>query len=133
VQDRPTSAELLAAVREFLTRDLAGHLTDPRLRYRCLIAASVLAIVERESDGEAARLGAELARLDALLGRPASETPAAMATLRQRVLEASGELSRRIRTGEADRGPWRARVLEHVRASVEAKVAIDNPAELGPP
>jgi hypothetical protein len=40
------------------------------------------------------------------------------------------ELSARIRTGDADRGPWRAEVLSVVRQSVEDKLRIANPRYL---
>lgn len=130
MQNRPTSAELLAAVRDLLERELAPHLADPRLRYHCLIAASVLRIVERETAGEEARLRAELGRLDALLDRPTAAAPLPLDELRQRVLEANRELCGRIRTGEADDGVWREQVLAHVRAAVAETLAIDNPGEL---
>lgn len=131
MQNRPTSAELLAAVRDFLERDVAPHLADARLRYHCLIAASVLRIVERATAGEEARLRTELARLDALLDRPIAAAPADLEGLRQRVLAANRELCTRIRAGEADEGVRRDRVLAHVRAATEESLAIDNPAELG--
>jgi hypothetical protein len=131
MQNRPTSAELLAAVRDFLEREAAPHLGDARLRYHCLIAASVLRIVERDMAGEEARLRAELALLGALLDRPVAPAPSDLEALRQRVLAANRALCARIRAGEADQGAWRDGVLAHVRAAVREALAIDNPAELG--
>lgn len=46
--DRPTAAELAAAVREFLEAELLPTLDDPRLRFRTLVAMNALAIVARE-------------------------------------------------------------------------------------
>lgn len=43
---RPTAAELLSAVREFLETDVRG--AAPELDFQVRVAANVLAIVERE-------------------------------------------------------------------------------------
>ena len=48
VHDRPTTLELLAAVRAYLLEEVAPATTDRRARFRALIAANVLAIVDRE-------------------------------------------------------------------------------------
>lgn len=130
VPDRPTAFELIRAVREALEQEVGPRLTDARLRYRILIAANVLRIVERELPGEDVRLGAELAALDALLGRAGRAAPATLEALRQAVREGTRELAERIARGEADAGPWRARVLAHVRETVAARLAINNPAAL---
>jgi hypothetical protein len=47
--DRPTAAELAAAVREFLEVEILPVLDDHRLRFRTLVAMNALSIVERES------------------------------------------------------------------------------------
>src|SRR4051812_14814119 len=47
--DRPTAAELAAAVREFLETELLPVLDDPRLRFRTLVAMNALGIIEREA------------------------------------------------------------------------------------
>ena len=130
MQDRPTSLELIRAVREALEREVAPGLADARLRYRVLIAANVLGIVERELPGEDERLAAELSALDALLGHEERRAPETLAALRQAVLDDARELCERIRRGEADAGPWRARVLACVRETVAAKLAVDNPSAL---
>src|SRR4051812_46875744 len=46
--DRPTAAELAAAVREFLESELLPLFDDPRLRFRTRVAMNALGIVERE-------------------------------------------------------------------------------------
>ena len=101
MQDRPTTMELLEAVREFLEREVLPALTVHGLKYRTRIALNLLRIVEREIPGREAR-----------------------------VREASHELCERIRAGAADAGPWRARVLAHVGAIVEEKLAINDPQRL---
>ena len=130
MQDRPTTVELLEAVREFLEREVLPALTVHGPRYRMLIALNVLRIVEREVPGREARLSAELAALADLLDRPDLAPPADAALVEARVREANHELCERIRTGAADAGPWRARVLAYVGAMVEEKLAINDPQRL---
>jgi len=49
MSNRPTAAELAAAVREFLETEILPTLDDHRLRFRTLVAMNALSIVERES------------------------------------------------------------------------------------
>jgi len=49
MSNRPTAAELAAAVREFLETEILPTLDDHRLRFRALVAMNALSIVERES------------------------------------------------------------------------------------
>ena len=130
MQDRPTTVELLEAVREFLERDVLPSLTVHGVRYRMLIALNVLRIVEREVPGREARLRDELAALADLFDRPREPPPADAALLERRVQEANQELCERIRTGAADAGPWRARVLAHVGTMVDEKLGINVPQRL---
>lgn len=130
MQDRPTALELLQAIRALLEKEILPGLGDPRLRYQTLIAINVLRILEREVPDEDARLRAELDALRGLLDLPPAPPPSDPAALRRRVLEANAELCARIRQGLADAGPWRERVLDHVRAAVEEKLRINNPAQL---
>jgi hypothetical protein len=135
MQDRPAATELLAAVRQFLREEVAPALGDPRLRFRALIAANVVGIVERELAGEEARLLAEWERLGALLGAgalPVDEvpTPAALDELRAAIDGRKRELCARIQAGEGDSGPWRREVLAYARWSVEEKLRVANPRYL---
>ena len=130
MQDRPTTVELLEAVREFLERDVLPSLTVHGVRYRMLIALNVLRIVEREVPGREARLRAELAALADLLDRPRETPPADPALLEARVQEANRELCARIRAGAADADPWRARVLAHAGAIVDENLGINDPRRL---
>ena len=59
MNDRPTAAELIAAVRVYLEGELLPTLTDQRLRFQTLIAANVLSISERELASEEAELADE--------------------------------------------------------------------------
>jgi len=62
--DRPSGPELLRAVREFLTTEVAGE--DPRLRFHARVAANALRIAEREAMLAAGHERRHRARLDAL-------------------------------------------------------------------
>lgn len=129
MQDRPTATELLEAVRAFLADEVVPAL-DGHRRFHARVAANVLAIVARELEGEAAALRAEWERLAGLLGL-GGPAPAEPAGLRAAVREATAALAERIRHGEADAGPFAARVRAHLRATVREKLAAANPRYLG--
>ena len=59
MNDRPTSPELIDAVKLFLEKDLLPTLTDARMRFQTLIAVHALAMTQRERVGEEERLRAE--------------------------------------------------------------------------
>jgi hypothetical protein len=90
----------------------------------------VLAIVGRELASEAEHLTREWDRLDALLGVEAK--PMATTDVKQAIRARTERLSERIRRGDADAGPFRQAVLDHVRCTVIEKLTIDNP-KLVPP
>jgi hypothetical protein len=128
VQDRPTALELLRAVRGFLETDVLPGL-EGRKRFHGLVAANVLAIVERELAGEEAQLAAEWARLGALFG-DAGERPATLAALRDAVRALEARLAEEIRAGRHDDD---GAVRAHVRATVVEKLAVANPGFGGAP
>ena len=134
MQDRPAAGDLLAAVRQFLQGELAPTLGDPRLRFRALIAANVLGIVERELAGEEERLRAEWDRLGALLGGAwqmgEGTAPATLDELRAGIVARKRELCGRIQAGEADDDPSRREVLAYARWAVEEKLRVSNPRYL---
>jgi hypothetical protein len=66
VQPRPTAAELLAIVAEVLDRDIVPALDGP-VQHHARVAASLVAIVERELRMAPAAADAELAASLALL------------------------------------------------------------------
>ena len=63
--DRPTSAELVEAVREFLERDVMAA-TEGRVQFHTRVAMNVLGMVQREIELGPAHAAAHRARLDAL-------------------------------------------------------------------
>jgi Domain of unknown function (DUF6285) len=115
LQDRPTAAELIDAVREFLERDVLPAV-DGRVAFHTRVAVNALGMVERELTTGAELDATEQERLRTLLGRDGS------------VRELTVELSRRIRDGSLDdRLPD---VLATVRESVRAKLLVANPRYL---
>ena len=128
MQDRPTIAELLEAVRDFLERDVVDAL-EGTTKFHARVAVNVLGIALRELEMEPAHLAAEWRRLDALLG--AAAPPEGLNALRDGVRARTEDLCERIRRGDADARPFRDAVLAHVRATVSEKLAVVNPKMLG--
>lgn len=104
--DRPSAAELVAAVREFVERDVSAA-TEGRVRFHARVAANVLAMVERELavGGEQERAHVErLARLG---------------------VASDAELAAAIRAGEFDA---RAdEMLAELADAVADKLSVANP------
>ncbi len=114
LQDRPTAAELLEAVREFVERDvMEREQLPPRVAFHARVAVNVLAIVERELTLGPEIDAAERERLATLLGHDGE------------LDDLTAELARRIRDGSFDER--RAAVVDHLRESVRAKLLVANP------
>jgi hypothetical protein len=115
-QDRPTAAELVAAVREFLETDIMTS-TEGRVQFHTRVAVNALGMIERELVTGPALADAERARAVALLGHDDPD-------LRQ--LER--EVAARIRDGSLD--DRLDAVRDHVRATVREKLLVANPRYL---
>lgn len=115
MHDRPTAAELVASVREYLEHDVMAA-TEGRVAYHARVAVNVLGMVERELALGPAQDAAEHERLVAFLGHDGT------------IEELTAELARGIRDGSLD--TRRSEVLEHVRATVRAKLEVANPRYL---
>src|SRR4051794_30551819 len=102
-QDRPTAAELVAAVREFLERDVMAA-TEGRVQFHTRVAVNVLNTVERELQLGPDLESGERKRAAALLGHEGNAD----------ALER--ELATAIRSGALDER--HAEVCAHVRATV---------------
>ncbi|CAN5828440.1 hypothetical protein BH23ACT11_BH23ACT11_12960 [soil metagenome] len=86
MQDHPTSGELADAIREFLKREILPTLTDPRAKFRTLVAMNALGILERESLLEDSLLETEHELLSRLLNSSISES-SSPEDLKDQVLE----------------------------------------------
>ena len=118
---RPTAEELVQAVRTFLDTEVLPTL-DGRLKFHTRVAVNVLDAVERElRDGPAAD-AAERAGLVGLVGAGDRDDDGAEALSR--------DLARRIRAGEVDIAD--SSLLDHLRATARADLAVANPKHLQP-
>ena len=114
-QDRPTAAELVEAVREFLEHDVMP--IEGRVGFHGRVARNVLAILERELAAGEALDAAERARIVDLLGVEAGSLE---------TVDMERELARRIRDGSLD--DRRDEVVAAVRETVMGKLSVSNPA-----
>ena len=114
-QDRPTAAELVQAVREFLERDVM-RTTEGRVQFHTRVAIKALGMLERELTVGPAFAAAERARAAELLGHDGDPE------------DLERELAAAIRSGALDER--RAEVAAHVRATVREKLLVANPGYL---
>ncbi len=125
MQDHPTARELVDAVAQFLSNEIAPTTNDARLKFRALVAANVLQIVARELERGDELMRAEWHRLDALMGDDAPGENFA-----QEIDVMTRALCVRIRAGQADAGEFHKRVFAHVEQTVKEKLQIANPRYL---
>lgn len=125
MNDRPTAEELLREVERFLERDVVPGLQGVA-KFHARVAANVVAMVAREIETAAEHEAAEWARLEALLGETGL-LPEGRVERRDALRARSQELVDRIRAGDADGGPFRERVLDHLRRSVAEKMEVSRP------
>ena len=116
--NRPTAAELIAAVRAFLETEVAPQVGGATL-FNVRIAGNVLGIVERELALRAPAEAAETARLVALLGGVGAGARD-LARLNRQLVDA-------IRAGTFDGPAAHRALLDHLGATTTDKLAIDNP------
>jgi hypothetical protein len=115
MREPPTTPELVDAVSEFLSREVAPQLSG-RLAFHLRVAVNVLATIRREIEQGPGAERAELARLVALLGE--GEAGADLEAL-------NAELCRRIAAGElAADDPA---LVDHLWATTLDTLAIDQP------
>jgi hypothetical protein len=116
MQDRPSVEQLVAAVHDFLEKvampKLEGHAA-----FHARVAANALAIALRELSLAPEQDTAEAERLRALLGRDDT------------LVAQNRELCRRLRAGEI--GTDTPGLVEHLRATTLAKLAVDQPRYSG--
>jgi Domain of unknown function (DUF6285) len=112
MREAPGLAELVDAVSEFVSRDVAPTLSG-RLAFHARVAVNVLATIRREIELGPAADRSEAERLAALLGRSG-----ALATL-------NDELCRRIEAGEIDADD--PALIDHLWATTLDTLAINQP------
>jgi len=125
MQDRPTAAELLGALADFM-RDRAAHARDRWERFQFQVAANSIGIIRRELEMEDGFTRAEWRGLDGLLG--AESVPEVQAAFAARLGARNADLSERIRRGDFDGGPEDA-LLRHLWETVVNKVRVASPNE----
>jgi Domain of unknown function (DUF6285) len=109
MQDRPTAAELLDSVAEYLFAELRPEVPREQ-RFKVLVAANVCAVVAREIRAGEDPDREDLALFGDLLGKDVDDVHVAASELAQRLR--SGELDDRIE----ELAP---RLEEHVRRKLE--------------
>ena len=119
MQPRPTAAELLATVAELLDNHVVAALDGP-LQHQARVAASLVAIVERELRLAPAADGHERAALAGLLDGNDGDPGEDLVALRRRFADA-------LRRGLADDDVTNARVWEVLMDGVRADLAIVKP------
>jgi hypothetical protein len=127
MQNRPTAGELLEAIRELLTGEIMPTITDGGLRFKALIAANLLSILEREQASGEALIDVELARLANLLQEASQPEAKTVQEKRDAILDLNRKLGARIRAGEADSGEFGAKVQAHVRQTLIDQLKVSNP------
>src|SRR5262245_27089996 len=125
MQDRPTRAELLDAVRRYLEEEVIPETTGRR-QFLARVSVHALGLVTRELECEDRHAAREWRDLDGLLG-PA-QMPASRSEVRAALDRRNEELCGRIRRGELDDdGPSRDRLLHHLRETVREKLEVSDP------
>lgn len=122
MQDRPTARELLATVAGFLREELLPALDGP-LRYRTLVAANLIEILEREEALGASNLLRERELLCNLLDLSTEDL--VPGSLPEQVADLNQQLASEIDAGDFDareRPLWTA--LEEI---TRAKLAVCRP------
>ncbi len=124
MQDRPTAEELLEAVADYLDREVVPH-TEGRRQFLARVSSNVVRTVRREIRLEDDHLRQEWTRLNEL--QEAEPLPEDRGALRDGIRRRTRKLCGAIRRGEADEDPRRSVILEHVRATVRAKLEVCRP------
>ena len=123
--DHPTAAELIAAARLQLEQQVIPSIAEPRLRFQTLVAANVLAIVERELATGQAHLATAWRRAAELQGDP-NDQPAGEA-LHTAVAAQTRRLCADIRAGAYDDQLRSRALLAHLRRTAEEELLVANP------
>lgn len=116
MQDRPTAAELVATVTEFLESEVLPNV-DGTLRYHTLVAANLMKILRREVELQPAADVVERSALQELLGAPDE------ADLEQ----LNGRLHRLLLEVDDLQPGFEGRAWQVLMAATTAKLAVNKP------
>lgn len=122
MQDRPTQRELIEAAREFFEKEVLPAVTDPRQKFRMLVALNAMGIAEREMFAGDVFVDEELKGLRALHDGAASPFPEGRAAKEAEVWDLRKKLAAEIRAGRAPAGTG-----AFLRQSIANKLAIASP------
>ena len=126
-EDGPDGPDLLDVTRRRLVDELLPMLPADS-RFDVLMIGNAMGIAARESRAGENGLRAALARLAALYGQAVEPTP--IEDVRDRLSQLNRRLAADIRAGVFDAGPRRRALIDHLRATTRARLAITNPKVL---
>jgi hypothetical protein len=114
MQDRPTAAEVLTTLKDYLDGEVLPNVSGT-LRYHTLVAANLVTMLQRELAQYPAAAAREQAALADLLGRPDAELG-----------ELNDDLAERLRAGVGD-ADFERRCWDVLFAAAVDKLAISKP------
>ncbi|EMM76057.1 DUF6285 domain-containing protein [Leptospira santarosai] len=125
MQDKPTSADLLEAIQDFLMKEVLPQFKDKELlSYKTLVSWNMLGVVSREIRSGEEALDKELGRLVELLDKN-SVFPSTLNEKKKLAHDWNMELLDRIRKEKLS--SENSRYWNHVKETVKEKVEITNP------
>src|SRR6478735_1295250 len=136
MQDRPTAAELLATLTEYLEGEVQPNVTGT-LRYHTLVAANITRMLRREAELYPTAARRERDALAALLDRPTHGTDGRRdggdggdggdrGDVLDELAALNAELAGRLRAGEGDHA-FELRTWDVLFAATRDKLAISKP------
>ncbi len=128
MKDYPPADELLEAVAAFLDEEVKPLLKGGQ-RFKSIVAANACRVGARETAGKTALVEEQRRGLSELLGKD-GELPAAVPGDDSSADELGRELCAAIAEGAYDQGRSREQLLAWLRADVEARLRINDPAFL---
>ncbi|MCC6747579.1 MAG: hypothetical protein IT371_07980 [Deltaproteobacteria bacterium] len=131
MRDRPDAPTILAAVARFLEEEVRGTVSDPRVGFRLLVAASLCRGVAAEFVAEEALDSTELAALGALLPehaqRAESDAGRPRSARQQTLRELTAQLATELAAGRFDDEPAFTEAASALERVLAAELAATNP------
>jgi hypothetical protein len=117
MQDRPTAADVLATIKDYLEGEVLPSVSGT-LRYHTLVAANLVTMLQRELEQYPAAAAAETEALRQLLGRSDGD-----------LAELNAELARQLREAQPDddETEFERRTLQALLPATLAKLQISKP------